>query len=309
MAAFLKANPKIDLLFAHNDDMGLGAIEAIEEAGLKPGKDIKIVTIDAVHDGMVALSQGKINFIAECSPLLGPQLMELVKKVVAGKPVPKRIVTKETTFTPAQAKVPCRAASTRRARDASLPSYRGVSTASPRSASAAHAQPMTRRRQFSRCAGSTKAFGGVKALDAVDFRLFPGEVHALMGENGAGKSTLIKVLTGAYSLDARRDRARTAGRSVFAQSARGAARRHQHASTRRSTSARTSRWPRTSRSAASRAGSGASSGARCGGARDARRSRASTSTSTSRASSAATRSPSSRWSRSRGRLDISRATC
>ena len=76
MAAFLKANPNIDLLFAHNDDMGLGAIEAIEEAGLKPGKDIKIVTIDAVHDGMVALSQGKINFIAECSPLLGPQLMD-----------------------------------------------------------------------------------------------------------------------------------------------------------------------------------------------------------------------------------------
>ncbi len=52
MAAFLKAHKNIDLLFAHNDDMGLGAIEAIQEAGLKPGKDIKIVTIDAVHDGM-----------------------------------------------------------------------------------------------------------------------------------------------------------------------------------------------------------------------------------------------------------------
>jgi ABC-type sugar transport system substrate-binding protein len=104
MAAFLKANPKIDVLFAHNDDMGLGAIEAIKEAGLKPGKDIKIVTIDAVKDGMVALSKGQINFIAECSPLLGPQLMDLVKKVVAGQSVPKRIVTKETTFTPAQAK-------------------------------------------------------------------------------------------------------------------------------------------------------------------------------------------------------------
>ncbi len=104
MTAFLKAHKNIDVLFAHNDDMGLGAIEAIQEAGLKPGKDIKIATIDAVHDGMVALSQGKINFIAECSPLLGPQLMDLVKKVVAGKPVPQRIVTKETTFTPAQAK-------------------------------------------------------------------------------------------------------------------------------------------------------------------------------------------------------------
>ncbi len=104
MTAFLKAHPKIDLLFAHNDDMGLGAIEAIEAAGLKPGKDIKIVTIDAVHDGMVALAAGKINFIAECSPLLGPQLMDLVKKVKAGQKVPHRIVTVETTFNQAQAK-------------------------------------------------------------------------------------------------------------------------------------------------------------------------------------------------------------
>ncbi|MEV0589535.1 ABC transporter substrate-binding protein [Nonomuraea sp. NPDC050310] len=104
MEAFLKANPDIDVLYAHNDDMGLGAIEAIEGAGKVPGKDIKIITIDAVKDGMQALADGKINFIVECSPLLGPQLMDLAKKVVKGENVPARVVTEETTFTQEQAK-------------------------------------------------------------------------------------------------------------------------------------------------------------------------------------------------------------
>jgi ABC-type sugar transport system substrate-binding protein len=104
MEQFLKAHPKIDVLFAHNDDMGLGALEAITAAGKVPGKDIKIITIDAVKDGMQALADGKFNFIAECSPLLGPQLMDLVKKVKAGETIPARIETEETTFTPEQAK-------------------------------------------------------------------------------------------------------------------------------------------------------------------------------------------------------------
>ncbi len=104
MEAFLKSNPDIDVVYAHNDDMGLGAIEAIEAAGKVPGKDIKIITVDAVHDGMQALADGKISYIVECSPLLGDQLMDLAKKVVAGESVPERVVTEETTFTQEQAK-------------------------------------------------------------------------------------------------------------------------------------------------------------------------------------------------------------
>jgi galactofuranose transport system substrate-binding protein len=104
MEAFLQSNPDIDVVYAHNDDMGLGAIEAIKAAGKKPGTDIKIITVDAVKAGMEALAGGEINFIVECNPLLGPQLMELAKKVVAGEEVPERVVTEETTFDQEQAK-------------------------------------------------------------------------------------------------------------------------------------------------------------------------------------------------------------
>jgi ABC-type sugar transport system substrate-binding protein len=104
MEAFLKSQPKIDVVYAHNDDMGLGAIEAIKAAGKVPGKDIKIITVDAVKDGMTALANGEINYIVECNPLLGKQLMDLAKKVVKGEEVPARVVTVEGTFTQEQAK-------------------------------------------------------------------------------------------------------------------------------------------------------------------------------------------------------------
>jgi ABC-type sugar transport system substrate-binding protein len=101
--ALLKSNPDVDLIYAHNDDMGLGAIEAIEAAGMVPGEDIKIVTVDAVKDGMQALADGKINFIVECSPLLGKQLVDIVKQINDGEEPEKRIITEETTFTQEQA--------------------------------------------------------------------------------------------------------------------------------------------------------------------------------------------------------------
>jgi simple sugar transport system substrate-binding protein len=99
MQAFLKADAKkINVLYAHNDDMAIGAIQAIEEAGLKPGKDITIISIDAVKGAFEAMMAGKLNVTVECSPLLGPQLMKAVQDVVAGRPVPKRIVTEEGVF-------------------------------------------------------------------------------------------------------------------------------------------------------------------------------------------------------------------
>ncbi len=100
MESFLKspAGSQITALFAHNDDMALGAIQAIEEAGLKPGVDIKIVSIDAVRAAFEAMIAGKLNCTVECNPLLGPQLFDAVEAIMAGKPVERRIVTHESVF-------------------------------------------------------------------------------------------------------------------------------------------------------------------------------------------------------------------
>jgi len=104
MAAFLlKYGKKITAVYAHNDDMALGAIEAIEEYGLKPGKDIKIVSVDATRGAFEAMIAGKLNATIECNPLLGPQFFELALKVVNGQPVPKWVPSIETIFFPEDA--------------------------------------------------------------------------------------------------------------------------------------------------------------------------------------------------------------
>jgi simple sugar transport system substrate-binding protein len=105
MEAILKSESrKIHVLYAHNDDMAIGAIQAIEEAGLKPGKEILVVSIDAVKGAFEAMIAGKLNATIECNPLLGPQLMTSVTEVVAGRPIPKRIVVDESMFTMETAK-------------------------------------------------------------------------------------------------------------------------------------------------------------------------------------------------------------
>jgi ABC-type sugar transport system substrate-binding protein len=110
MEAFLKADRNIDVLYAHNDQMALGAIQAIKEAGLKPGKDIIIVGIDAVKGAFEAMVAGEMNCSVECSPLLGPQAVQAMRDLRDGKKLPARIYTIEGIFdqTNAAAALPTR---------------------------------------------------------------------------------------------------------------------------------------------------------------------------------------------------------
>ncbi|MEO7597679.1 MAG: ABC transporter substrate-binding protein [Opitutus sp.] len=99
MEAFLKKHGRnFDVVYAHNDDMALGAIQAIEEAGLKPGKDVTIVSIDGVKEALQAVIDGKLNCTVECNPLFGPKVYDLVKKVVAGEKVPRVQYNKDELF-------------------------------------------------------------------------------------------------------------------------------------------------------------------------------------------------------------------
>lgn len=104
MGDFLQLYGKeIDAVYSHNDDMAIGAIRAIEDYGLKPGEDIKIVSIDAIRDAFQAMIDGKLNATIECNPLLGPQFFELALKVVNGESVPKWIPSEESVFFPEDA--------------------------------------------------------------------------------------------------------------------------------------------------------------------------------------------------------------
>jgi galactofuranose transport system substrate-binding protein len=99
MTTLLRAHGReINALFAQNDDMALGAIEAIEEYGLRPGVDIKIVSVDAVRAAFEAMIDGKLNVTIECNPLLGPLFFETALKLANRSPVEKWVKSTEAVF-------------------------------------------------------------------------------------------------------------------------------------------------------------------------------------------------------------------
>jgi ABC-type sugar transport system substrate-binding protein len=105
MEAFLKQSKDIQGVFGHNDEEAIGAIQAIKEAGLKPGKDIHVIGVDATADGFKALISGDLGADIECNPLLAPQVYEAALKVVNGDTtLPKWVPSQEGQFFAAQGK-------------------------------------------------------------------------------------------------------------------------------------------------------------------------------------------------------------
>ena len=94
----------VTAVYAHNDDMALGAIQALEEAGKKPGTDVVVVSVDGVKGAFEAMVAGKLNCTVECNPLLGPMAFDAVEKAVKGESLPKRTVVEDKVYDQTTAK-------------------------------------------------------------------------------------------------------------------------------------------------------------------------------------------------------------
>ena len=99
MRSILGTYKDIDVVYSHNDSMTLGAIEAMEEVGIEPGKDIVIITIDGEQKIIDALKEKKVNCVIECSPKLGPQIIDLTKRFLDGERVPENFFVTDQLFT------------------------------------------------------------------------------------------------------------------------------------------------------------------------------------------------------------------
>ena len=93
-----KYGDQIDVIFSHNDEMTLGALPEIEQAGYTPGRDMVLISIDGGQEAIDLLKQGKINCIVECTPMLGSLLMETAQAVKEGKTVDRVIHPLERCF-------------------------------------------------------------------------------------------------------------------------------------------------------------------------------------------------------------------
>lgn len=104
METLLQSNPGVTAVYAHNDEMALGAVSALQAGNRQPGKDVKVVSIDGSRDAVQAVADGKINYVVQSSPFFGPVAFQSLSDYAAGKSVPAWVVVKDSAYDAANAK-------------------------------------------------------------------------------------------------------------------------------------------------------------------------------------------------------------
>ena len=100
----IQAHPEADAIYAHNDEMALGAIAALEAAGKKPGKDVTVVSIDGEKDALQAIVEGKLGASVECNPRFGPVAFKTMQRYAKGEKIPPKIINHDNFYDSENAK-------------------------------------------------------------------------------------------------------------------------------------------------------------------------------------------------------------
>jgi ribose transport system substrate-binding protein len=100
---FLQSNPDLTAIYAHNDEMALGAIVALKSAGKEPGQDVKVISIDGTRGAVQAVADGTINGVVESNPRFGPIAFDTLESFLSGEPIPDSLIISDKEFTPENA--------------------------------------------------------------------------------------------------------------------------------------------------------------------------------------------------------------
>jgi ABC-type sugar transport system substrate-binding protein len=103
METLLQAHPDVNIVYAHNDEMAIGAIQALEAAGRVPGEDVFIYSIDGTRDALQAIIDGKMEVTVESSPFFGPMACEVMTRYAAGETIEPWVKVEDRIFTPENA--------------------------------------------------------------------------------------------------------------------------------------------------------------------------------------------------------------
>ena len=98
METLLQAHPEVNVVYAHNDEMAIGAIAALEAAGKVPGKDVIVLSIDGGKEAVQLVVDGKIAYIVECNPRFGPKAFSVMKDYAAGKKIPAKVLNNDRDY-------------------------------------------------------------------------------------------------------------------------------------------------------------------------------------------------------------------
>lgn len=99
METLLQAHPDVNVVYAHNDEMAIGAIQALEAAGRVPGEDVLVVSIDGTRDALQAIIDGKMGVTVESSPFFGPLACEVMTQFAAGETIEPWVKVEDRIFT------------------------------------------------------------------------------------------------------------------------------------------------------------------------------------------------------------------